>query len=114
MQEWQILHNSKCSKSRQTLEILKSAGITPEIIDYQTTPLSNNQLVALSKKLSLEPSQFVRKKDDLFRELQLMKSNSEELVSAIAANPSLLERPIVIRGNRAIIGRPPENVRELL
>ena len=109
-----ILHNPKCSKSRATLEILKSKGLEPVIVEYLVDPLSKNELLELLEILGLMARAIIRDKGELFESLQLDLNDDEKLIEAIAANPSLMQRPIVIKEKAAVIARPPENVLSLL
>ena len=110
-----ILHNPRCSKSRQTLALLEEKGTSPEIVDYLKTPLTEKQIKALLKKLGLTARQAMRKNEKLYKELGLAEVDDEAvLVKAMSENPILIERPIVETPNDAAIGRPPENVLPLL
>lgn len=109
-----IYHNPRCSKSRQTLALLQEKGIEPEIIDYLAQPPSSNELHSLLKKLALRADQLLRKKESLYKTLDLANANDSQLLEAMSKHPSLIERPIVVNGSRAVIGRPPENVLEIL
>lgn len=113
MSKVEILHNPRCSKSRQTLEILRENGIEFKIIEYLQEPLSENEIKEISQKLGLPPSQFVRKGE--FKKLGITIAETEEgIIQQMAEHPILIERPIVINANRAIIGRPPESVKDIL
>ncbi len=116
MSEFIIYHNPRCSKSRQTLEVLQKRGIQPQIVEYLQHPLSAGELKALLKKLGLSVRDILRDGEDEFQKLHLgAPGKSEaELLAALARHPILMQRPIVVRGERAVIGRPPEKVRELL
>jgi len=110
-----IYHNPRCSKSRQSLVLLRENGVEPEVIEYLKTPLDAAALRDLLKKLGLCAHEILRTKEDAYFNCGLSPESSEaEILPAIVAHPILLERPIIVNGNRAIIGRPPENVRELL
>ena len=109
-----IYHNPNCTKSRQTLEIIKNKGIEPEVVNYLEVYLEENEILGLCEALSLSPIDIIRKKEALFKELGLETASEKELISAIKEHPVLLERPIVVSEGRAVIGRPPENVFELL
>jgi arsenate reductase len=111
-----IYHNPKCSKSRQTLELLRERGIEPKVVEYLKTPLDVEQIEALLKKLGVEPRALMRTKEAPYEAAGLddPKLTREQLVSAMAAHPIRIERPIVVSGARAAIGRPPENVLKLL
>jgi arsenate reductase len=111
-----IYHNPRCSKSRETLQLLRNHGIEPLIVDYLKAPPSVSELDALCKKLGLEPKSIVRYKEPIARELGMRPDQDRsraEWLALIEANPVLLERPIVVNGQRARLGRPPENVMEL-
>ena len=109
-----IYHNPKCSKSRQTLQLIQEKNIEPEIVEYLKTPLRFEQLKSLLILLNLNPADIVRKKEKKFSELKLKNATGENLLKAIAENPVLMERPIVIANKKAVIGRPPENVLEII
>ena len=116
MNNFIIYHNPRCSKSRLTLELLKEKGINPKIILYLETPPSEKQLVSILKKLNYGARDLLRKGEAEFKEHNLSdESKSEQdLIRAMIEFPKLIERPIVIYGERAIIGRPPENVLEII
>lgn len=115
MQKLVILHNPRCAKSREALKLLQERGVPLEIVEYLKQPLSLDELKKLRQKLGLPASQWVRKKEKEYAQAGLSKDSSEaEILSAIARYPILLERPIVIRGQKAVIGRPPEKVLELV
>ena len=111
-----IYHNPRCSKSRQTLCILKDAGVTPRIIEYLDNPPTAAELQILGNQLGLEPSEFIRSKESAYAALDPSgpERSASQLLDAMAAEPILIERPIVVRGDTAILGRPPENVHQLL
>jgi len=111
----QIYHNPRCSKSRQSLKILTDAGYEPEIIEYLKTPPTEATLRAVLKKLNYHPTQLFRKKESLYKELQLAQKqlNEEQLIAVLSKHPKLIERPIVVSGDKAVLGRPPENVKAL-
>lgn len=112
-----ILHNPRCSKSRETLKLLQSHGVELPVVDYLQQPLSKGELRELCKLLDVKPLAIVRTKEDLFGELGLAKDNGysdAQWLDVLASHPKLMERPIVIHKGRAAIGRPPENVLSLL
>ncbi|MEW5560575.1 arsenate reductase (glutaredoxin) [Enterobacter asburiae] len=112
-----IYHNPRCSKSRETLALLKEKGVEPEVILYLDTPPDAAQLKQLLKLLGMKSArELMRQKEDLYKELNLADSSLSEadLVNAMIANPKLIERPIVVKNGQARIGRPPESVLEIL
>ena len=111
-----IYHNPRCSKSRQTLGLLQAKGIEPEIIEYLKTPPSARELDGILKKLGMEPRDLIRKKEAAYRSLGLDDPSLDRatLIAAMVDDPVLIERPIVVHGARAAVGRPPENVLEIL
>ena len=116
MSEVTIYHNPRCSKSRQTLALLEERGIEPIIVNYLESPPDADTLKALLGMLDLDPRGLMRKKEAVYSELQLANENlaEDELIAAMISNPILIERPIVVAGERAAIGRPPENVLKIL
>ncbi len=111
-----IYHNPRCSKSRQTLQLIQQAGIEPEIVEYVDHPPSQKELDAILKSLNMEPQDLMRKGEAIYKELDLKNREltRREAIKVLVENPKLIERPIVVKGARAVLGRPPENVRELL
>ena len=111
-----IYHNPRCSKSRQTLELIRAAGVEPEIVEYLNQPPTIEELDALLKKLKLEPREIMRKGEAEYKELKLKdrEFEREEGLRLLVEHPKLIERPIVVKGRKAVLGRPPENVQELL
>ena len=116
MSEVVIYHNPACSKSRQTLELLKDRGIEPRIIEYLKTPPDEETLSGILEMLGIRPADLVRTKEDEYSQLRLEEKTNDRtaLIRAMTRHPILIERPIVIRGNQARLGRPPENVLEIL
>lgn len=112
----QIYHNPRCSKSRATLALLKEHGIEPEVIEYLKTPPSVETLAAIAKALDLKPTEMIRRNEPAFREAGLDRPDvgDAELLEAIHEHPVLLQRPVVVAGKRARIGRPPEAVLDIL
>ena len=110
-----IYHNPRCSKSRQTLAIINESNVDVKIIKYLADPPTAEELEDISGKLAISPMGFIRKKESEFTELGLnnYSGSDSELCEIMSKNPKLIERPIVVKGDRAIIGRPPENVLEL-
>ena len=111
-----IYHNPRCSKSRQTLALLEERGIAPRIVDYLKTPPSAAELKAILRKLGLRPRDLMRKGEPLYAELGLKGRDLDDdaLIALMVANPILIERPIVVSGGKAALGRPPESVLEIL
>ena len=111
-----IYHNPRCSKSRQTLALLEERGISPRIVDYLKTPPSAAELKTILKKLGLRPRDLMRKGEPLYAELGLKDRDLDDdaLIALMVANPILIERPIVLSGGKAAIGRPPESVLAIL
>lgn len=111
-----IYHNPRCSKSRQTLALLEEKGVAPDIVEYLKTPPSAAELKAILKKLGLKPQEIVRTTDARYAELGLKERavSEDDLIALMAENPVLIERPIVVSGNKAAIGRPPETVLAIL
>ena len=110
----EILHNPRCSKSRTTLNIILENNIQPTIRLYLDDPLSIEEIRNLLIKLDTTADQIVRKNEEVYKKLNLKDSDQDLLIEKISKNPILLERPIVVKGKKAIIGRPPENVMKLL
>ena len=110
---WKIYHNPKCSKSRRALEILKENEIIPEVIEYLNDPPSLDTLQNLSKALNVPPKLMLRTKEDVFKGLDLDIENGQAVLEAIVQHPKLLERPIVLHRDKAVIARPPEKVEGL-
>ena len=107
-----IYHNPRCSKSRQALALLEERGINPTVVDYIKNPLKQSELEELATHFEL--SDFVRSNETLFKELGLSLTDEKAVIKAMASNPKLMQRPIVVKGNKAVIGRPLENVLELI
>ena len=112
---YKIYHNPRCSKSRQALQILRENNVEPEIIEYLKNPLTEVEIREILEILGKTPIEICRTGEKIFKELDLTKNSSdEELISAMAKNPILIERAIVIKNNKkGVLGRPPENVEEL-
>ena len=116
MKEFTIYHNPRCSKSRQTLQILRDRGIEPSIVEYLTTPLQKDELKKISTSLGFRPKEFVRKNESDFKERNLVNhlEDDDKMIEAMAAYPKIIERPIVVLKDKAVIGRPPDNVLKLI
>ncbi len=111
-----IYHNPRCTKSRQTLELLQSKGLEPKIVEYLKNPPTAKELDEILKKLKLEPQDITRTKEEVYGKLGLKnkKLSRAEMIGVLVKNPVLIERPIVVKDGKAAIGRPPENVLEIL
>ena len=111
-----IYHNPKCSKSRQTLKLLRTRGIKPVIIEYLKEPPDKITLQMILRLLKLKPQDIMRKNEDIYKKLRLGREDlgDEALISAMIKHPVLIERPIVLANGKAALGRPPENVLEII
>ena len=110
-----IYHNPRCTKSRETLALLKERGIEPAVVEYLKEPLTKDAVKALIKTLGGDTAQIVRTKEAAYKDSGLTaKSTPDQVAAAIAKEPVLLERPIVVSGKKAAIGRPPENVLKIV
>ncbi|OSQ36973.1 arsenate reductase (glutaredoxin) [Thalassospira mesophila] len=107
-----IYHNPRCTKSRQALALIEEHGITPTVVDYLTTPPSVAELSAILAKLGKGPEQIMRKKEA--REEGIADLTGDELIAALVTHPRAIERPIVVNGDKAALGRPLENVLAIL
>ncbi|WP_104910743.1 arsenate reductase (glutaredoxin) [Pseudomonas sp. LG1D9] len=116
MTDLTLYHNPRCSKSRGALELLQARGLAPTVVRYLETPLDAAQLEALLGKLGISARQLLRTGEDEYKTLNLADASLSEaqLIAAIAAHPKLMERPILATANKAVIGRPPENILEIL
>jgi len=111
-----IYHNPRCSKSRQTLALLEQNDIQPEIVLYLDNTPSAEQLSEIIGKLGISPRELLRKGEDAYKEHKLADATTsdEAIIQAMINSPKLIERPIVVKGNAAVLGRPPENVLGLI
>ncbi len=116
MTKFTIYHNPRCSKSRQTLALLQEAGIEPQIALYLENAPSATELSQLLKKLGIDARTLLRKGEDAYKTLGLADTTltDEAIIQAMAENPKLIERPIVVCDDKAVLGRPPENVHQLI
>ena len=115
MQEIQIWHNPKCSKSRAAMELLENKNIDASVVKYLEQTPTKEQLIDVLKKLNMKASQLLRTGEDVYKELNLKdETNEEKIIEAMVENPILIERPIIIKGESAVIARPIENLEELL
>ena len=111
-----VYHNPHCSKSRQTLQLLHERGIQPEIIEYLKHPPSPLQLKNILRLLNMAPRDFMRKKEQQYKDLSLDDAalSADDLIAAMVKYPALMERPVVLANGKAAVGRPPENVLGIL
>jgi len=111
-----MYHNPRCSKSRQALKLLQEHGVEPRIIEYLKTPPDAKTLKTILKKLGMEPRALMRRKEAPYKELNLVDEalDTDALIGSMVENPILIERPIVLANGKAALGRPPENVLEIL
>ena len=116
MSNVKIYHNPRCSKSRQTLQIIKDHGIAPKVIEYLKEPLDKGELENIAKSLGVRPKKFVRKNEAEFKDNNLANKleKDDDLFRAMSKFPKIMERPIIISDLGAVIGRPPENVLKVL
>ncbi len=111
-----IYHNSRCSKSRQTLEILKKKNFDIEIVEYLKSPPTFEELSVILRKLKYEPRELLRKSEEVYKKENLsdMSISNNKIIEKMVTYPILIERPIVINGDKAVIGRPPERVLDII
>mgnify|MGYP000052714779 CR=1 FL=1 len=111
-----IYHNPRCSKSRQTLELLQQNHVEPEIVLYLETPPDATTLKSLLGKLGISARNLLRTGEDAYKENNLKDRNlsDDDLIAAMVKHPKLIQRPIVVKGDKAVLGRPPENALELI
>lgn len=110
-----IYHNPRCRKSRETLQIIQDKNLEVEIVDYLNDTPSAQELKEILQKLGKKPEEIIRKGEAIFKEKFKGKTLSDnEWIQAMVENPKLIERPIIIKGERAVLGRPPENVLDLI
>ncbi len=115
MQEITIYHNNRCSKSRGALSLLEEAGVEPQVRYYQKEVPSVDELRELLEKLNMKAADLVRKSETIYKENYKGKSFSEEeWLEILSTHPKLIQRPIVIKGDKAVVARPPEKVKEIL
>ncbi len=111
-----IYHNPRCTKSRQTLALLEERGIKPKVIEYLATPPTETELKHLLKLLGIKPRELLRTKEEEYKQAKLDRADvsDADIIRAMVKHPRLIERPIVVSGNKAALGRPPENVLKIL
>ena len=111
-----IYHNPSCSKSRETLQILKNSNLTPRVIEYLDEPPTRQELKAIIKMLGVSARDLLRTNEQIYQQAKLENDalSEDEIIAAICQHPVLLQRPIVVSGNRAVIGRPPTQVLNII
>ena len=110
-----VWHNPRCSKSRNALELLEQKGINPKVIKYLETPPSKEEIIEVLAMLDIEPIMLMRTKEEIYKEMGLKDiHDNETLINAMVSHPKLIERPIVIKDGKAVIGRPTENIINIL
>lgn len=111
-----ILHNPRCSKSREALDLLQQKAPAVEVVEYLKTPLTADELTTLLGMLAIPARQLLRNKEEEYKQLGLdnMALSEQQLIAAMAQHPKLIERPVIIKGNKAVIGRPASNILSLL
>lgn len=116
MSEWTIIHNPRWGTSRKALQLLRDNSIEPQIINYIKTPLSEEDINNISIMLGIEPGDFTRVKESDFIDNGLIKiiNDREKIIKAMSKYPKIMQRPIIVHHNKAIIGRPPKNVLQLI
>jgi len=115
MSDWTIYHNPRCSKSREALALLKDNGITPKVVEYLKDVPTRKELELLVMELGIPASELVRKGEALYKEkYKGLNLNEHEWIRVMHENPKLIERPVVVKGHKAVIGRPMENVKNML
>lgn len=116
MKKYKIYHNPRCSKSRQTLSLLRENGIEPEVVEYLKTPLQKKELQMISNAVGLKPASFVRKNENDYKENGIAEylDDDEKVFQYIEKYPKIMERPIVVSNGIGVIGRPPSNVLGLI
>ena len=116
MTDLTLYHNPRCSKSRGALELLEARGLTPTVVRYLETPRAAAHLPDLLRKLNISARQLLRTGEEDYKTLNLADSSlsEDQLIKAMATHPKLIERPILVAGDKAVIGRPPEKILEIL
>jgi len=114
MSDYILIHNPACSKSRQTLEILEKANVSFRIYEYLKEELTIEFLASIFKRLDRKPADYLRKKEKIFLNLDLDLNNTDQIIKAVIKHPEILERPILLKGSRGVIGRPVENILDFI
>ncbi len=110
----EIWHNSRCSKSRAGLKYLEEKGIDFKVKEYLKDNITIDELKSILEKLNMRPSELIRKKEAIYKELKLKDATEDELIQAMVENPKLIERPIIINKDKAVVARPLEKIEEVL
>ena len=115
MSQIQIWHNPRCSKSRNALALLEEEGIDVEVVKYLETPHTKEEIKALLKMLNIPARELMRTKETIYKELNLKdETNEDKLIEAMAGNAKLIQRPVLFKGSKALLGRPSEKIAEFL
>lgn len=116
MEKITIYHKPTCSKSRQGLNYLQEKGVECEVVKYYDTPLTKNKLKALLKKMDMKPLELLRKKEKAYKELDFKnnKYSNDQIIDFMIKDPSLMERPIIEKGEKAVVARPTERIDEVI
>ena len=115
MASWTIYHNPRCTKSRQALQLLRDKGVEPKVVEYLKQVPTERELEMLVMKLGIKPEQLLRKGEAIYKDkYKGLKLNDHEWVRVMNEHPLLIERPIIVKDHKAVIGRPTENIDELL
>ncbi|MEX1132337.1 MAG: arsenate reductase (glutaredoxin) [Flavobacteriales bacterium] len=115
MASWTIYHNPRCSKSRQALQLLRDKGIEPKVVEYLKEVPTERELEMLVMKLGIKPESLLRKGEAIYKDkYKSFKLNDHEWIKVMREHPVLIERPIIVKDHKAVIGRPTENVEDLL
>ncbi|MEN9443336.1 MAG: hypothetical protein RIS47_226 [Bacteroidota bacterium] len=115
MSTFKIYHNNRCSKSRAGLQYLEEKGINPEVVEYMNEPLTAEELTTVLEKLGMTPLELIRKDETIYKEMYKGHSFSDaDWITIMLENPRLIERPIIVKGDKAVVARPTEKIDELL
>ena len=115
MASWTIYHNPRCTKSRQALELLRGKGIAPKVVEYLKTAPTEREIEMLVMKLGIKPEALLRKGEAIYKEkFKTLKLNDHEWIKVMHEHPVLIERPIIVKDHKAVIGRPTETIEDLL
>jgi arsenate reductase len=116
MEKITIYHKQTCSKSRQALKYLQEKGVEFDVVKYYDTPLSKNKLKSLIKKMDMKPIELLRKKEKAYKEIDFKNKNytNDQIIEFMIKDPSLMERPIIEKGDKAVVARPTERIDEVV